>query len=804
MKVRRLTTVFLAVIFILSLTQNAFAAPVPETPPGGPEAGTLSIWSYSNVAPTLQSLADDLWAGHQILLTVEAHASLREDFIAAVAAGTAPDLIALSHDQLGSLVNEGLMAPLDLNGQDAQFLSSAVEASTFNGQLYGVPWAVESLGFFYNTDLVTTPPTTWDQVRTIGENLQASYQVQYGMSVPGTTYDLYPLFTAFGGYIFGQDASGNWDTQDLGMDSPGMIAGLQWLVDRRTSGFISANTDWNNAHTLFETGQTPFIMSGPWALDRIHSSGVHYAITDFPSQTQVGTPFMGALVVGANAASGNTANIEIFLNQYLITEPIMTALSQAVERAPAYLPSIANLTDPDLLAFAQIAENASPMPAIPEMGSVWGNWNDAVTYALQGTLTAEEALTEAAAHIRALIGGDLDGMVNVPGSYQTQAGCSADWQPDCATTAMTKVDDIHWVSGPFGLDAGYYECKVALNGSWAINYGVGGIQDGDNYGFTLPTSARVIFTWDEQTHLLSIDPLPPSKLYLPMVTRPANNPTWKVVNSSTTTPINGLAMLNASDVWATGANPMNGEPKNSVVLRWNGASWQSAASPTTTDILSDIDFLTSSDGWLVGTCRLYHWNGSTWSEYPTPSCNYIKSVEMVAANDVWAASYGSILHWNGSSWSIAYSSTSYPWVRDLDMVSATDGWFVTWGGTVYRWNGSTWNLFATFGHDLEAVDMLSATDGWIVGGNGTILHWNGTTWTPVSSPVSTSFSDVSMASGSRGWIVGGTTILTWNGVSWAQQPQPSTSGLNTVQAVSENEAWAAGWDGVIIHYSNQP
>ncbi|MCK7580530.1 MAG: hypothetical protein MZV65_36065 [Chromatiales bacterium] len=87
------------------------------------------------------------------------------------------------------------------------------------------------------------------------------------------------------------------------------------------------------------------------------------------------------------------------------------------------------------MAMAEAGENANMMPAIPAMGSVWGNWNDAVVLARDGKQDAETAMTEGATKIRALIANPLTGMVNVPGSYQAQAGCPGDWQPDCAATA---------------------------------------------------------------------------------------------------------------------------------------------------------------------------------------------------------------------------------------------------------------------------------------------------------------------------------------------------------------------------------
>ncbi len=71
------------------------------------------------------------------------------------------------------------------------------------------------------------------------------------------------------------------------------------------------------------------------------------------------------------------------------------------------------------------------MPAIPAMGAVWGSWNDAVVLARDAKDNPQAALETAGTIIRNLIANPLTGMVNVPGSYQAQAGCSADWQPEC-------------------------------------------------------------------------------------------------------------------------------------------------------------------------------------------------------------------------------------------------------------------------------------------------------------------------------------------------------------------------------------
>lgn len=64
----------------------------------------------------------------------------------------------IAHDQAGTLIADGLLAPVDLGDKAADFNPNAVAACTFDGQVYCMPYATENLGFFYNTDLVQLLP----------------------------------------------------------------------------------------------------------------------------------------------------------------------------------------------------------------------------------------------------------------------------------------------------------------------------------------------------------------------------------------------------------------------------------------------------------------------------------------------------------------------------------------------------------------------------------------------------------------------------------------------------------------------
>lgn len=151
---------------------------------------------------------------------------------------------------------------------------------------------------------------------------------------------MYPLYTAFGGYIFAKDADGNWNPQDLGVGSEGMISGVSWLADNVAKGNLPTDWDWANNHALFETGKAPFIMAGPWALDRIRESGVPYAVTNFPSGSAgEGYPFAGTQGIYVNAQSENGLLAQAFLTEFIATEDTMQKLYDAANAPPRSWPS---------------------------------------------------------------------------------------------------------------------------------------------------------------------------------------------------------------------------------------------------------------------------------------------------------------------------------------------------------------------------------------------------------------------------------------------------------------------------------
>jgi len=141
-----------------------------------------------------------------------------------------------------------------------------------------------------------------------------------------------------------------------------------------------------------------------------------------------------------------------------------------------------------------------------------------VTALAPGTLVEYRAVsTDAAGHrvagsSYASVGVAVDGgagpgpdpgseIVTVPGSHNAVMGCAGDWQPACEQAQLSRRADGAY-AGTFTLPPGSYEYKVAVGGSWDVNYGAGGSPGGANVAYTVTGSAprQVTFVYDPTTH----------------------------------------------------------------------------------------------------------------------------------------------------------------------------------------------------------------------------------------------------------------------------------------------------------------
>lgn len=372
----------------------------------GSKEGVLTFWIPKLAVKAVSDAAQDFTAKYGVQVNVQEvdFGSIRDDLKTAGPAGEGPDIIVGAHDWLGELATNGLVEPLDLGDKAASFDKVGINAFTYNGKLYGMPYGLEAVALIYNKDLVPTAPTTWDELKTIAKQLQDDKKVDmgYGLQTGGADpYHTYPIITGFGGYVFKQNADGTYDPTDVGLDNEGGQAAMKELDSMIKSGLLKQNVSGSDLDSLFVAGKVAMVIGGPWRLGDLRKSGINYGIAPIPAiNGKTPIPFVGAQGFMVSAFGKNKEVAKAFLTEYLAADAPMQAIFEADPRIPAWLPVQQKVTDPDIAAFAKSASGGQPMPAIPQMSAVWTDWTKALDLVFQQSEDPTKAIQDAANSIR--------------------------------------------------------------------------------------------------------------------------------------------------------------------------------------------------------------------------------------------------------------------------------------------------------------------------------------------------------------------------------------------------------------------
>jgi len=401
-------------------------APPAETttttlPPVVRADADLVIWADDTRTPAIQAFADQFGADNGITVAVQelGFGDIRDRLVVAGPTGEGPDIIIGAHDWLGELVTSGVVAPLDLSGVAANFSDVSISAFNYEGQTYGLPYAVENIALIRNTDLVPDAPATFEELETIALGLVADGTVEIPLALQengeiplalqengnGDPFHNYPLFTALGGYVFGLNDDGSYNPDDVGIDSEGGLVAAQAFSDWAASGLISVDVTYDVMTESFGNGTAPFAITGPWALPNFE--GINFVVEPVPS---VGggdpRPFIAVQGFMVSAFAENPLFAQTFVLDLMSSQEAQEAIFAADPRPPAHLAAFDTVAagDANIQGFGLSGRNGYPMPAIPEMGSVWSAWTDAYELILTGN-DATQAFTDAAEQIRTLIAG---------------------------------------------------------------------------------------------------------------------------------------------------------------------------------------------------------------------------------------------------------------------------------------------------------------------------------------------------------------------------------------------------------------
>ncbi|WP_194421311.1 sugar ABC transporter substrate-binding protein [Microbacterium abyssi] len=363
----------------------------PETGDDVPagDGAELVIWTDAEREAALTAAAEafEEETGATVTLVQKNFEDLRNDFIAQVPTGEGPDITVGAHDWLGALVAAGVVDTIDLGDTADEFEQVALDAMTYDGQLYALPYSLETIALIQNVDLVgDAAPATWDEM--IQSGIDSGAERPFVINTAGETGDGYTMYgfqTSFGAPVFVQDSSGSY-TSEVGMGGAPGEAFADWLGANGSAGtgYISTTVDYDINNELFSSGKAPYTIQGPWAMSTFE--GMNVTVNPIPSAGgETAAPFVGVQGFYLSSESSNALLAQEFLVNYLGTEDAQRALYEADPRIPAWSTLAEEVSsDPITAGFVASAQDGVPMPSIPEMGSVWDLWNAAQVQIING------------------------------------------------------------------------------------------------------------------------------------------------------------------------------------------------------------------------------------------------------------------------------------------------------------------------------------------------------------------------------------------------------------------------------------
>lgn len=343
-------------------------------------AGSITVWVDADRAGVLEEAAADFTAqtGVEVELVQKEFGEIRDQFVQQVPTGEGPDIAVGAHDWLGALVTNGVVAPVELGDAAADFEEVAINAWTYDGQAYAVPYAIENIALIRNADLVAEAATDYNDMIAKATEAGTEYKFLVGLDPEAADpFHLYPFQTSFGAPVFGTNPDGSYNADDLQIGNAGGEAFAAWLGEQGAAGVLNTNITGDLALENFTTGKSPFYLTGPWNIPAIEEAGINFSVDAIPSAGgQDAQPFAGVQGFFLSSESENTLAANEFLVNYIGSPEVQMALYEVGGRAPALTEAFDEVlaSDPVVAGFGEVGANAVPMPSIPEMGSVWQFW----------------------------------------------------------------------------------------------------------------------------------------------------------------------------------------------------------------------------------------------------------------------------------------------------------------------------------------------------------------------------------------------------------------------------------------------
>jgi maltose/maltodextrin transport system substrate-binding protein len=336
-----------------------------------------------------------------VRVSIEHPEGLTDKFQSAAENDKGPDVILWTHDRLGEWIDAGLLRPIKVGETfKRKFIPMSWDVVTHKGDIYGYPLALHVISLIYNKKYVTgAPPTQLAELSDFDKQIKSRYPhvmaIMWDYKVP---YFSWPFLASAGAYPFKKRQSG-YDTNDIGVDTPGAVKALTLIVELINEGVLPKGASYTVMEQKMKSGKLAAMISGPEAWAKLRKSGIEFALAPIPGvEGNPGRPFVGVLTALINRSTPHSELAAQFIEKYVATDDGLKSINSDVSiGVPALKTTFDALAaqGPLVKAAYENAQCGEVMPNIPQMGKFWKAIQRAIHIATNAQASPQDALAEA-------------------------------------------------------------------------------------------------------------------------------------------------------------------------------------------------------------------------------------------------------------------------------------------------------------------------------------------------------------------------------------------------------------------------
>lgn len=365
---------------------------------------TIAFWEQDDAGAqkVLDGLIKDFQTANPNITVKRTHyetEDLRKNYTAASLGTTGPDIVLGPNDNLGVFVPGNLVQPID-NIVGADFFKTldpnSLDAAKYNGKQYMLPDRNgNELLVAYNKKLVTTAPTTFEDLIAQCKTLKAANKVQYGLVFNEVEpFFSVPYLAAFGGKVF-DDV--NAKTPKPTLNTTAVTDWMTWLAKLHSDGIIPKEADGTLADSLFKEGKAAFEVNGPWGFADYTKAGIDFGIMAIPTINGK-DPAPYSAVKGYTVSAGvkdatKIAAVKKFL-LFVNSKDSQLKMVAAHQQLPTNLEAIKDpliTNNPLIVGQKAQLDKSIPMPTITQMRAIWDAMKPVQQQVLSGKVKPQDA-----------------------------------------------------------------------------------------------------------------------------------------------------------------------------------------------------------------------------------------------------------------------------------------------------------------------------------------------------------------------------------------------------------------------------